>query len=662
MSLEKILRTIVLGGIFALPFIVFYVAYDLFFPFITGKNLAFRIIVEITVGAWLALALCNSAYWPKRNWILGAFALFVAVVAIADAQGAVPFKSFWSNYERMDGWVTLAHLFLYFVVAYTMLNTERLWRRYWELSLVVSVGLALFGFLQISGLVALGQGGQSSLEARIDATLGNPIYLAAYMLFNIFIAAMLWSWVWQEQRTRAWKLRLAWYGFVIAIDTIALLFTGTRGTTLGLVGGMLVATILYSLRSGSRSARLWTGGVIAAIIVLSLAIYQGRDTLFVKNVGFLNRLSTISTSDSTVKARFLNWGMAWRGFQERPLLGWGQENYAIVFDKYYDPRMYAQEQWFDRVHNVIFDWLIAAGLLGLMSYLSLFGCALWCIYRRSTFSVAEQSILTGLLAAYFFHNLFVFDNITSYILFTTILAFVAWRSITSGTAQPLKIPHSTPHFLPYAALGCALLVAGVIWWVNGPAYMANRALLQALGRHDDELQRNLDLFKKSISYGTYGTQEAREQLVQAAAQLASLDVPIEIKKAFFETAAQEMNKQMQASPLDARFPLFLGMLFDSYGDFSNGKIAFEKAHELSPGKQTILYQLGVNAFRRGDKDAGLAAFKQALDLLPENQQARLYYAQAALWTGNESLARELVAPLYPTKAEQDAWIKEARGV
>src|SRR3989344_1833509 len=185
-ALEKILRVIVLGGVFVLPFIVFIVASSLFFPFITGKNFAFRIIVEVMVGAWLALALVNPVYRPRRSWLLGAFALFVFVVAVADALGAYPFKSFWSNFERMDGCVTLAHLLLLLVVAVSVLNTEKLWRTFWQVSLIVSVVVALYGFLQIAGSLALGQGGSGGLTSRIDATFGNPIYLAVYMLFHVF--------------------------------------------------------------------------------------------------------------------------------------------------------------------------------------------------------------------------------------------------------------------------------------------------------------------------------------------------------------------------------------------------------------------------------------------------------------------------------------------
>src|SRR3990167_7882880 len=182
MILENTLRWTVLASIFLLTLIPFFIAQSLFFPFITGKNFAFRILIEVATAGWLALALLYPSYRPRRSWILAAFALFVLVVALADALGAYPFKSFWSNFERMDGWVTLAHLFVYFVVAASILNTEKLWRNFWHVSLGVSVLVALYGLLQLAGIASLNPGFSSA--ARIDATFGNPIYLAVYMLFH----------------------------------------------------------------------------------------------------------------------------------------------------------------------------------------------------------------------------------------------------------------------------------------------------------------------------------------------------------------------------------------------------------------------------------------------------------------------------------------------
>ncbi len=311
-ALEKTLRYIAIGGAFALPFIVFVVTPSLFFPFITGKNFAFRIIVEVMTGAWLALALVSVHYRPRRSWIVAAFAIFVAIMAIADAQGVNPFKSFWSNFERMDGWVTIAHLLLYIVVTVSILNTEKLWRRLWQVSLAVSVAVCLYGFLQLIGIKTLGQGGASGLGARIDATFGNPIYLAAYMLFNIFIAALVWAQEWAERAGSGMMPASFMYGAVIVIDTIVLFFTGTRGTILGLIGGILIAAALIALSArGSRTMWRVSIGTIAALLIL-FAVFMGiRSAGVLRNVGFIDRLATISFQDATIKSRLLNIGIAW---------------------------------------------------------------------------------------------------------------------------------------------------------------------------------------------------------------------------------------------------------------------------------------------------------------------------------------------------------------
>lgn len=653
MTLEKLLRWTAIIGVFLLPFVPLLVTTSLFFPFITGKNFAFRIIVEVIFGAWLALALVAPAYRPRRSLVLGALALFVAVIGIANAHGAYPFKSFWSNYERMDGWVTIAHVLAYTVVAASVVTTEKLWRVLFKTSLAVSVWMALNGFAQIMGVVALGGGGAAGLSARVDATFGNPIYLAVYMLFHIFLAAMLWVQSWEARRPGTRLAPSLVYGTVIVLDTLVLFFTGTRGTMIGLIGGVFASLLLVAFLSRRNPAvRRAAAASLAGIVLLAGAFWSVRDAAWVHKVGFLSRLATISTEDNTVKARFLNWGMAWEGVKERPLLGWGQENYAIVFDKYYDPRMYAQEQWFDRVHNIVFDWLVAGGFLGLLSYGSIFAAALWVLWRGGGFSPVERSILTGLLAGYTVHNFFVFDNVTSYILFGTVLAYIVWRTAEARRTPVLSDLRIVPGAAaPWVAVAGGVLAIALVWGVNASAFAANKELLRGMAPAQGGAAENLAHFKRAISYGSLGTQEAREQLVQLATQLPNnAGVTSDIRRAFHDAAAEEMRKQMQASPLDARFPLFLGVLHGVYQEYPEAAATLARAHELSPGKQTILFQQGQIALSQGKQEQALAAFKQAYELEPSFREAHLLYAIVLIRSGKNAEAEKVLMPL--VEAEQ----------
>jgi len=659
--LEKALRYVVLAGIFALPLVCLIVTTSLFFPYITGKNFTFRIIVEIISGAWLALALVNVKYRPRRSWILGCFAIFVLVMAVADAQGVMPFKSFWSNYERMDGWITLIHLLGYTTVAVAVLNTEKLWRRLFQATLAISVAVAIYGFFQIAGTLAIGAGGGGGLSARIDATFGNPIYLAVYMLFHIFMAALLMSYAWRERGPGERVPFVIMYGAAIVLDTAALFFTGTRGTMLGLIGGAVLAVIIYALVAGSSRIRIIAVSSVCLVVIIGAGLHFARNASFIRNVGFLDRLASISLSDDTINARFLNMGIAWQGVKEKPILGWGQENYAIVFDKYYDPRMYGQEPWFDRVHDVIFDWWIAGGTLGLLAYLSIFGAALWAIWRSRAFSVAEASILTGLLAGYFVHNLTVFDNVTSYILFGTMLAYISWRASEARGSKPVIATKLLPEgSLPFVVVICALLMGGIVWWANVGALAENQALIAAIQPQSSGVLTNLADFKQAISYGTYGTQEAREQLAQIATQVASAsNVDISTKQQFFDAATSEMSLQQKASSLDARFPLFQGILLSSYGDYKDAGAALTQAHDLSPRKQSILFAIAQNDEAQGDTTDALSTLATAYNLDTEDNDARFYYAAAAIVAGQQSLADQLLAPLIPSGGAADPRISAA---
>lgn len=706
---ERILRWIVIGGVFLMPFIALVVVDSLFFPFITGKNFLFRAIIEAITFCYLALVLISPAYRPRRNWIFGCFLVFVIIMAIADAQGVNPFKSFWSNFERMDGWITIAHLFCYIVVAASVITTEKLWQRWFEISLGVTVFIDLWGFSQILGVLGSDQGGVAGLGDRIDATFGNPIYLAIYMLFHVFLAALLIYKIGKER----WDLReriifpvaliigllyiaaavsaggsaLTWtavllyivilaaivglmfaerkylYAFVIFMDTVALLFSGSRGAIIGLVVGAMLSWVLYAfLTPGARRMRSYVIGAVVAVVVLSGGLWLARGTAFVQDIGFLQRLSTISAGDTDVAARILNIEIAWKGIKERPILGWGQEEYAIVWDKFYDPRLYADEQWFDRVHNIIFDWWVAGGTLGLLAYLSVLCAYLWVLWRSRAFTLFERSLFTGLLVGYFIHNLTVFDNITSYIIFGTVLAYLVYRA---GQADDLPrvpawlVPRSAA---PAVALGAGVLALGTIWFVNGSAYEQNVAILSALAQQPGGLSQNLSNFEQAISYGTFGEQEVREQLVQVASELASTptsQVGTSTQEAFVNLAAQQMLLQEKAAPLDARFPLFLGTMLDSYGDYAQAQPQMQLAQQLSPDKQTILFEVGLNAEARGDTAGALSAFQNAFNLETDDLDSRLYYAAALIDAGDNAQAQAVLAPVLASGQAADPRIASA---
>src|SRR3989344_4900162 len=191
---KQILRVVVFVGLFAIPFIPFLVSSSFFFPFITTKAFTWRIIIEIIFAAWVLLALLDASYRPKRSIIFYSIFGFLAIIGLADLFGVAPVKSFWSNFERMEGFITLLHSGMFFLVISSVFK-EIDWKRWWNVSLVASFLMVLYSVLQIIGLKTINQGG-----VRVDGTLGNAIYLAVYMLFHIFIAFLF---MWREWKNVA---------------------------------------------------------------------------------------------------------------------------------------------------------------------------------------------------------------------------------------------------------------------------------------------------------------------------------------------------------------------------------------------------------------------------------------------------------------------------
>jgi hypothetical protein len=253
--MNKILRYVILVGVFLIPFIPLIVMNTLFFPYITGKNFAFRILVEIILGAWAILAITNPAYRPKRTWIFWSLTAFIVVMFFADIFSAYPFKSFWSNYERMEGYITLLHLFGLFIVASTVLFTERLWNWFWNTSIGVSLIIVIYGFMQYYGI----WGFKPSQSAnRLDATLGNATYLAIYALFHVFIVAYiminddLFIGLPFINGVTGKKIKTIIGIIILLLESAVLYLTQTRGAILGLIGGIMLAALLIVLFEKTR--------------------------------------------------------------------------------------------------------------------------------------------------------------------------------------------------------------------------------------------------------------------------------------------------------------------------------------------------------------------------------------------------------------------------
>jgi len=531
------------------------------------------------------------------------------------------------------------------LISSSILFKEKLWERFFQTSLGVSSIVGVYGILQLAGKLTINQGG-----VRLDATFGNASYLAVYTLFHIFIAAFLMA----RKGTSSTARYI--YGAIILLNSFILYHTATRGAILGLIGGALLCTLLIAFfEKENKKVRKISIGIIASILIIVGLFMLVKDSTFVRDSTVLNRFATISLQERTTQSRFIIWDMAIQGAKEHPVLGWGQENFNLIFNKYYDPRLYKQEPFFDRAHNVFLDWFTAAGFLGLLSYLGIFAAILFLIWRNkvNAFSIIEKSILTGLLSAYFFHNLFVFDNIVSYILFFSVAAYVGARA----SQISVVIPERTGTYnqtIRYAIISIVIILfIPIMYFVNIKPILANKALLQGIAPQEKGIEENLSQFKKAISYNTFGDQEIREQLIQVSGSIRNLNVTEDLKGRFFDLAYSEMLKQIEGEPDDARHELFLGSFLNAFGMHDEAISHLQRAIELSPKKQAMYLEFGTVYVNKKEYEKALEIMKYAYELDTNYKDARNIYAVTAIYSGDYKLAEDLIMPVFGTMSVDD---------
>jgi O-antigen ligase len=648
MNTKKIAKYITIAALFLVPVFPLIVMNSLMFPFITGKAFYFRILVEVAFTGWIVLAFLDAKYRPKLSSFTIAVSVFTLVALVADLFGVSPLRSLWSNFERMDGWITIIHLWALYMVMTNVFGQDedgkKLWRSWFNFSIIVASIVAAYGIFQMFGWASIHKD-----VGRLDASFGNSEYLAVYMIFNTFITLYLFVTAKAKEaisnKDVVKKKTYRWvYILLVFLFGVVTFGTQTRGAIIGLIGGILLAFILFAVFNKNESNKLrWVAGCLVGLVFLvGIIFWLNRGAAFIQNNQLLNRFASISLTDASNQARLYIWPIALRGALERPILGWGQENFGYIIQAHYNPAMYDQGEWFDRAHNVFIDWLVDAGIIGLLSYLALYvllGIYIW----KSAMSIAEKSVLTGLLAAYTVNNLFVFDNLGSYIPFFAILAYINVYRL----GRPIKWFGTNPvnkEIVNYAVMPISLILLLVVAYFFSVRQIIVSGEIGTAVSGCGSKDVNIEAFRSAIDHNDYmAEQEVREQLYSCLdGSYWDADFSRDRKQEFVVLAVREMERQIASAPLDARGYYLAGLSLNQIGQIGSAETYLSKAHDLSPARQIFSLELAADLIYMKKYDQVLSILKVAYDSAPQYVQVAKGYAIALELTGDEEQARSIL--------------------
>ncbi len=628
----KYLALTCLYGVLLTPLLIF----DKFmFPFITPKTLYFRMLIEIAVFFYVILALYQPQYRPRFNKITWVVLIYLLVMTLVSLFGVDPFRSFWSNIERGEGLITLYHLFAFLIILTSLFRTKQDWLKFIKFSIGVSLAVSLYALAQKLNMSFVVHPG----EGRLMSTLGNPTYVGAYLIFHIFFSLYFLF----KQKASNWR----WYylGAVI-LEVFILLNTQTRGALLGLAAGIISWGILMAWFS--RNNRLRQGALAAVILffVLAGAFWALNDQAWVRNLPGIGRLADTSLESITVQNRLMSWDSAFKGWEERPIIGYGYENFNIVFNKHFNPKIYrdpGSRIWFDRAHNVFIDQLVYGGILGLLAYLSLFGAALL-ILRKA----AKESLLAiaaiSILIAYAIQNFFVFDCLASFIMFYLVLGLAGFFE-KPDALEPDDSQKRAPSILLVIIL---VMVAGFsLYHFNIRLALANHHIAKGVAyARADNYQASMAEFEKALADFSNQAPEGRQNLVNAVNRaVGSNNLTNQEKANLCEFSISEIEKNVERAPRDVYGHLFLMNALNYCAQFDNTRLiriieTGEEAVAMSPTRSQFYYLMGQAAINLGRIEQGIGYFKKGAEISPHVVEAHWNLAAVYIVTGQEELAEK----------------------
>jgi O-antigen ligase len=618
-NVSGFLKYTIITGLVALLFIPFIYSGDLIYPHVTSKAYFFRIILGVIFFLWVILAINNKEYRPKKSPLLYSLIAFLISIFISNLNGVNFTASFWSNYERMDGYINLLHIFALFIVTSSVLKSIKEWKYFFDVIIISNFIFVIYAFQKLFLSEGLPTG------YRLDIFIGNPAYVAIYLLFVFFITLYNLSQIQIKQ-----KLFVGFYVLMLLSQIYLIFETSTRGAIIGLFGGLFISMCLIFIFNKKDKNLSWkiSGIGLLGIAILVSGFFIFKDSSFIQQNDSLKRLANISISDQTTNSRILNWQVAFEGFKERPILGWGQSNYTYVFDKHYLPALHGNETFFDRVHNFVFDWLIAGGALGLLFYLAIFISAIYLIILNEKFSRNQKSILIGLILAYLINNIFIFDQLISYLYIFIVLALIQSTQNNSFNIFEKELSNS---FIKISSIVCLILIPVSMYFVNLDNYYANKDLITGMRMFtqkekdgpmvfafSDGPKVNMEYFEGAIGVDYFNPNEAREKFLQNAMPLTkfpdSKNYEQDVSE-FISKALDAVLKTANEDPLNARHHYLLGIAFFNFGNFEESIKSFERAVELAPKKQVYRIPLikALMAIKQNEKAIALAKETYELD-------------------------------------------------
>ena len=594
----------------------------LFFPFDSEKGLFFRFLSEIILGLWLILIIKDLSFRPKKTPITIALLGFTLILILVDIFGVNPHLSIFSNFERMAGLITYLSVIAYGLIISSIINTQKKW-------MIFGITLALMAFVvSVKAIIQIYNPEDILINSgRAVGTVGNANQLASYLLLGFFTVGILMSeWILPMRKAKFGSSILLLIISIVFLITYTFCFlkTSARGSLVGLISGGLLMIILTLINAKKRKIKHILISLSGVTLITIIGLFYFRETSFIKQNSILNRLTHITGFNgiNTLASRLNNYEVAWNGIKEKPILGWGQETYHYVYAKHFNPKMYADAAWYDRVHNVILEWLINGGIVGLLAYLALWRAVLFQLWQKNNrLNLSLKILLSGFLLAYFIGNLSLFDNLLSLMSFMIVISFVNSNSVPVDTVSKTIY---NPKIIWISSITIIVLLFFTLKITCLQAYQTNKEIVKAYNA--GSMEEIIEIYAQAYPKAIIGKQEIVEQLANLSSDISNNPVSETTKKRYFEVTRNLVTSEINKYPDYARLQIVYGNVLEAQKENLEAINVYENVQKLAPKRQSNLIQLAMLYAKNKQFAKAQNLLEQTYLLEPSDEEPLVYQA------------------------------------
>jgi O-antigen ligase/tetratricopeptide (TPR) repeat protein len=646
---EKNYLAVLKGGVFASFVILFFMFGSLLFPYIASKQLSFNILIEILFLVWIFFVIKYPKYLPKKSYLTGGLIAYFITILMSLAVSVDFSLTFWGDVERMLGLFHLLHFLLFYFIIITAFRTKK------------DYVYLLNGVVASSVLVAL----YAIIKNDADSTIGNRAYVAAMMLFSLFLQVLFLI------CSKEWWLKIL-YSIGIIIAFIGFVKADISGSHVGLVAGIFVVFAVLTIVSNNKKLKRISLVSLLAFVVLVIALFSFRSHPVFDGTYMGKALRDFSGENVTLNTRLISYKSAGKYLVDHPvsmIFGVGHGNYALIFDKYFDPKFYDYDRsatYFDRAHSNVVDILTTTGIIGLLAYLSIFVFTVIYLIRayRKSFSddksrsidKFELALLLGLLTAYFVQNLAVFDSFVTYLYFIILLAFINFIGVKSFAREfrDYKVHFAVRNLLvPVAVI---LLFLSFNNNVNSFAMLEKTIEAYKISK-TQSIIASVDAHKEAFSYKTGLERDARKSFINlflaSSEQILKSD-DRQGAELTIALAVEAAEKNVSYNIYDSLALFRLSRVYDIASKFylNNGNQekgselgslaldALDRSIESSPGRIPPYLTKANLLLNFGQRDEVVATIEYAKNLNPNMAEPYCQLAHFYFVIEDEDLFRE----------------------